>query len=131
MLEALAACEPDILEINTALDNSKHRYLTILSDLYDRELVGIIGWAKQIPGFTDLSLNDQMRLLQSTWAEILTLTLAYRSLPLIGLGRLKFAADFTLDDKQSKDCGSSELYQTVGIISKFYKPFLIKFNYYV
>lgn len=114
MLEALSACEPDCLEINTTLENSKYKTLSILSDLYDRELVGIIGWAKQIPGFTDLSLNDQMRLLQSTWAEILTLTLAYRSIPLMGLQRLKFATDFTLDEKQSKDCGAVELYQVVS-----------------
>lgn len=113
MLETLSGCEPDLLEINTSLESSKHRSLSILSDLYDRELVGIIGWAKQIPGFTDLSLNDQMRLLQSTWAEILTLTLAYRSLPIIVLGRLKFAADFSLDEKQSRECGAAELYQTV------------------
>lgn len=113
MLDALASCEPDILETNKTLENSKHRTLSILSDLYDRELVGIIGWAKQIPGFTDLSLNDQMQLLQSTWAEILTLTLAYRSLPVIGPGKLKFAVDFSLDEKQSKDCGALELYQTV------------------
>lgn len=114
MLEVLAQCEPDILDMNRTLDNMKHRSLSILSDLYDRELVGIIGWAKQIPGFTDLSLNDQMRLLQSTWAEILTLSLAYRSLPLLSLGRLKFATDFTLDERQSRDCGATELYQTVS-----------------
>lgn len=134
MLEALISCEPECLEINTTLENSKHRTLAILSDLYDRELVGIIGWAKQIPGltllyfrdqfkvtfiwigFSDLSLNDQMRLLQSTWAEILTLTLAFRSLPMVSLGRLKFATDFTLDEKQSKDCGAIELYQTVRLL---------------
>ncbi|GJQ66572.1 Err [Trypoxylus dichotomus] len=112
MLEVLAACEPDMLETNKTLENSKHRTLSILSDLYDRELVGIIGWAKQIPGFTDLSLNDQMQLLQSTWAEILTLTLAYRSLPFTGPGKLKFAMDFSLDDKLAKECGGLELYQT-------------------
>lgn len=121
MLSALAVCEPDCLEINPSAENSnaKHGTLSILSDLYDRELVGIIGWAKQIPGFTDLSLNDQMRLLQSTWAEILTLTLAYRSVPLIQLARLKFASDFTLDEKQSKDCGALELYQTVRDLISF------------
>lgn len=112
MLEALVACEPDTLETNKTLDNLKHRTLSILSDLYDRELVGIIGWAKQIPGFTDLSLNDQMQLLQTTWAEILTLTLAYRSIPVVGPGKLKFAADFLLDEKLSKECGAFELYQT-------------------
>lgn len=117
MLEVLSQCEPDILEINRSLESVKHRSLSILSDLYDRELVGIIGWAKQIPGFTDLSLNDQMHLLQSTWAEILTLTLAHRSLQLVGLRRLKFASDFTLDERQSRDCGALELYLTVSLVN--------------
>lgn len=27
-----------------------HEMLSILSDIYDKELVGVIGWAKQIPG---------------------------------------------------------------------------------
>ncbi|XP_018575646.1 steroid hormone receptor ERR1 isoform X1 [Anoplophora glabripennis] len=132
MLEALAACEPDCLEINTTLENSKHRTLSILSDLYDKELVGIIGWAKQIPGFTDLSLNDQMRLLQSTWAEILTLTLAFRSLPLMSLGRLKFATDFTLDEKQSRDCGAIELYQTCcHVVDRLDSLSILKEEYYL
>ncbi|XP_066249610.1 steroid hormone receptor ERR1 isoform X3 [Euwallacea similis] len=132
MLEALIACEPECLEINTTLENSKHRTLAILSDLYDRELVGIIGWAKQIPGFLDLSLNDQMRLLQSTWAEILTLTLAFRSLPMASLGRLKFATDFTLDEKQSKDCGALELYQTCAhMVERLEGLSMLKEEYYL
>ncbi|CAH1995548.1 unnamed protein product [Acanthoscelides obtectus] len=133
MLEALASCEPDCLDTNAALDtSSKHKTLSILSDLYDRELVGIIGWAKQIPGFTDLSLNDQMRLLQSTWAEILTLTLAFRSLPLIGLGRLKFAVDFSLDEKQSRDCGATELYQTCcHVVERLESLNILKEEYYL
>lgn len=132
MLEALASCEPDSLDINTALENTKHRTLSILSDLYDRELVGIIGWAKQIPGFTDLSLNDQMRLLQSTWAEILTLTLAYRSLPLVGHGRLKFATDFTMDEKQSRDCGATELYQMCcHVVERLDNISILKEEYYL
>ena len=52
--------------------------LSILGDLVDRELVATIIWAKQIPGFSDLALNDQMKLLQNTWAEILSFSLAYR-----------------------------------------------------
>lgn len=27
-----------------------HEMLSVLSDIYDKELVGVIGWAKQIPG---------------------------------------------------------------------------------
>lgn len=120
MLEALTSCEPEILEVNTSVENSKHRTLSVLSDLYDRELVGVIGWAKQIPGFTDLSLNDQMRLLQSTWAEILTLTLAYRSISVATTGKLKFAVDFMLDEKQARECGAAELFQTVSVFNLLY-----------
>ena len=54
MLEALAACEPDPLLVSTEPRqtgaNTETRTLSMLSDLYDRELVNIISWAKLIPG---------------------------------------------------------------------------------
>lgn len=67
----------------------------------------------------DLSLNDQMRLLQSTWAEILTLTLVFRSLQLTSnsggsSGKLRFASDFWLDEKLARDSGAIEIYQHVS-----------------
>ncbi|KAF4517289.1 hypothetical protein B566_EDAN008623 [Ephemera danica] len=115
MLEVLAACEPEMLLSGPDLASAAEgelRTVGLLSDLYDRELVGIITWAKQIPGFMDLSLNDQMRLLQSTWAEILTLTLAFRSLP-SSAGKLRFAHDFFLDEKTAREAGAIELYQHI------------------
>ena len=45
MIEALTACEPDILQVfslSQALETDQ-RILGQLSDLYDRELVGVIG----------------------------------------------------------------------------------------
>lgn len=62
----------------SAVSSSQYKNLSILSELVDKELVATIGWAKQIPSFSELTLNDQMRLLQSTWAEILALSLAFR-----------------------------------------------------
>ncbi|XP_018913842.1 steroid hormone receptor ERR2 isoform X2 [Bemisia tabaci] len=130
MLEALTQCEPDML---SCLSSSSLAVdiLSILSDLYDRELVGTIGWAKQIPGFTDLSLNDQMRLLQASWAEILTLTLSYRSLPLSS-GKLRFATDFTLDELQARDCGAFEIYQLcLQVIERLERLSIAKEEYYL
>lgn len=78
----------------------------------------------QLAGFTDLSLNDQMRLLQSTWAELLTLTTAFRSLEqLTNRGgdidtdivsedsnnsslKLRYATDYWLDERLARDCCS-------------------------
>lgn len=80
----------------------------MLSDIYDKELVSVIGWAKQIPGFIDLPLNDQMKLLQVSWAEILTLQLTFRSLPFNG--KLCFATDVWMDELLAKECGYTEFY---------------------
>lgn len=147
MVEALAACEPDMLQVSNISHTleTDQRVLGQLSDLYDRELVGIIGknavrlyivhlrhspsfplfnrylfdysqtgagWAKQIPGFSSLALNDQIRLLQSTWAEILTFTLAWRSTP--NNGRLRFAQDFTLDERLAHESHCMDLYTHVS-----------------
>ena len=91
IVAALINCEPEPMLSNAnmqisspssnsslSVSSSQYKNLCILSDLVDKELVATIGWAKQIPGFADLTLNDQMRLLQSTWAEILALSLAFR-----------------------------------------------------
>lgn len=53
-----------------------------------------------------------MRLLQVSWAEILTLTLAFRSIPFNG--RLYFATDFWLDERSAKECGATELFNHVS-----------------
>lgn len=45
LVEALIACEPDMLQVSNVLHNldTDQRVLGQLSDLYDRELVGVIG----------------------------------------------------------------------------------------
>lgn len=66
MLDVLASFEPEKLCVghcgidlmnkndeepkNECVGTDAQEMLNILSDLYDKELVGIIGWAKQIPG---------------------------------------------------------------------------------
>lgn len=116
IISALVHCEPEPLLALTngssspSLD-SHYKTVSVLSELVDRELVATISWAKQIPGFTDLTLNDQMRLLQTTWAEILSLALAYRSCHLSSPPvRLMFASDLVLDERQASECHAEELF---------------------
>ncbi len=75
VLVSLASCEPPGLLARLdppgpSLLAPHLQPVALLADLYDRELVSTIGWAKQVPGFTDLTLNDQMKLLQTTWTEV-------------------------------------------------------------
>jgi len=116
VLEALVACEPEPLVSleDPCLPESRLKTVSTLSDIYDRELVATIGWAKQVPGFTDLTLNDQMKLLQSSWTEVLTLTLVFRSLP--KLGRLNFATDFSLSHSDCAKCGLEQFFDKCMLI---------------
>lgn len=85
-------------------ENGETNFLTVISDLADRELVITISWAKQVPGFSSLSLSDQMNLLQHSWLEINLLNLIFRSSPY--QGTLRMAEDFhlTVSDAERYKC---------------------------
>ncbi|XP_026725744.1 steroid hormone receptor ERR1 isoform X2 [Trichoplusia ni] len=121
VLEALNSYEPELLTCSAppaGVTDPVAKTLALLADLYDRELVGVIGWAKQIPGFTELQLNDQMRLLQSTWAEMLSLMLAYRSMSSGSPLRLRFATDLALDEQQAREIGAHDLFGQIAGVTK-------------
>ncbi|KAL4641832.1 estrogen receptor beta-like isoform X1 [Arapaima gigas] len=71
-----------------------------LIHLADKELVYMISWAKKVPGFTELSLSDQVHLLDCCWLEVLMLGLMWRSVD--HPGKLIFSPDLIL----SRDEGS-------------------------
>ncbi|KAM9786625.1 steroid hormone receptor ERR2 isoform X4 [Syngnathus acus] len=93
------------------MPESDIKALTTLCDLADRELVVIIGWAKHIPGFSTLSLGDQMSLLQSAWMEILILSIVFRSLPYED--ELVYAEDYIMDEEHSRLTGLLDLYVSI------------------
>ncbi|ESO03994.1 hypothetical protein HELRODRAFT_79507, partial [Helobdella robusta] len=81
---------------DTTTQDDDFKFKVTISDLTDRELVAIIGWVKQVPDFSTLSLQDQMNLLRSTWLDIVCLNVAYRSLPYDG--DIIFADDLKLTE---------------------------------
>ncbi|ELT99464.1 hypothetical protein CAPTEDRAFT_108381 [Capitella teleta] len=106
MLAALLSIEPDKVYAmpDPGLPDDDYKLMATLSDLADRELVATIGWAKQVPGFINLPLPDQMNLLQSTWLDIMCFNLAYRSTPYKCL--LVYADDFKCSEEYAKELGS-------------------------
>ncbi|XP_019733016.1 estrogen receptor beta-like, partial [Hippocampus comes] len=71
-----------------------------LTGLADKELVLMIGWAKKIPGFVELSLSDQIQLLKCCWLEVLMLGLMWRSVD--HPGKLVFSPDFKLNREEGE-----------------------------
>ncbi|XP_078389459.1 estrogen-related receptor gamma-like [Cetorhinus maximus] len=118
----LLLVEPDKLfaMADPTTPESDVKVLTTLCDLADRELVIVISWAKHIPGFSTLSLGDQMGLLQSAWMEVLILGVVFRSLP-YGEG-LVYADDLIMEREQCRMIGLLDLYCTLlQLVTKYRK----------
>ncbi|XP_053545092.1 estrogen-related receptor gamma-like [Bombina bombina] len=108
-----------------SLPDSDLHTLTTLCEIINRDLLITIGWAKHVPGFSVLSLVDQMALLQSAWMEILVLGIVYRSLPLSE--ELVVAENFLLDREQCRNTGLLHLHAVLlQLIRKYRKTKLDK-----
>ncbi|XP_062860463.1 steroid hormone receptor ERR2 [Trichomycterus rosablanca] len=101
-----------------SIPESDLKTLMTLSDLLNRELLVMIGWAKHIPGFPVLSLVDQMALLQSGWVEALLLAVVCRS---VGSPQdLVFAENLRLNEAQCRSMGLLELYTPLRLLANRY-----------
>ncbi|XP_056622092.1 estrogen-related receptor gamma isoform X1 [Triplophysa dalaica] len=99
--------------------DSDLKTLLTLCDLLNRELLVVIGWAKHIPGFSGLSLVDQMALLQSGWMETLVLNVVWRSLGLTD--ELQFTENMRLNESQCSAAGLHDLYTSLRHLASKYQ----------
>ncbi|XP_062328487.1 estrogen-related receptor gamma [Osmerus eperlanus] len=110
---------------DNSTNDSDLKTLLTLCDLLNRELLVMIGWAKHIPGFSSLSLVDQMALLQSGWMEALVLAVVWRSLSNNGSGgdgeEIVFAANLRLGAEQCRRAGLADLYSALRHLTTKYQ----------
>uniref|UniRef100_A0A672RJQ3 NR LBD domain-containing protein n=2 Tax=Sinocyclocheilus grahami TaxID=75366 RepID=A0A672RJQ3_SINGR len=99
--------------------DSDLKTLLSLCDLLNRELLVMIGWAKHIPGFSGLSLVDQMALLQSGWMETLVLNVVWRSQG--SADELQFAENLRLNESQCRAAGLHDLYTALRHLTSKYQ----------
>ncbi|XP_039981885.1 estrogen receptor isoform X2 [Xiphias gladius] len=111
VLLLLQDAEPPILCSRQKLSRpyTEVTIMTLLTSMADKELVHMIAWAKKLPGFQQLSLHDQVQLLESSWLEVLMIGLIWRSIHCPG--KLIFAQDLVLDRNEG-DCveGMAEIF---------------------
>ncbi|XP_073483929.1 estrogen receptor isoform X1 [Aquarana catesbeiana] len=102
LISALMEAEPPIVysEHDSTKPLSEASMMTLLTNLADKELVHMINWAKRVPGFVDLTLHDQVHLLECAWLEILMVGLIWRSVDYPG--KLSFAPNLLLDKNQGR-----------------------------
>ncbi|XP_030201776.1 estrogen receptor [Gadus morhua] len=121
VLLVLQGAEPPILSSRQKMNRpyTEVSMMTLLTSMADKELVHMIAWAKKVPGFLELSLHDQVQLLESSWLEVLMIGLIWRSIHYPG--KLIFAQDLILDRTEG-DCveGMAEIFDMLlATVSRF------------
>ncbi|CAL8267174.1 unnamed protein product [Merluccius merluccius] len=101
-LNILEAIEPDV--VNAGHDHgqpdSAATLLTSLNELGERQLVKVVKWAKGLPGFRNLHVDDQMTAIQHSWMGVMVFALGWRSYKNVNGRMLYFAPDLVFNENR-------------------------------
>uniref|UniRef100_A0A3B4ACB5 Retinoic acid receptor RXR n=1 Tax=Periophthalmus magnuspinnatus TaxID=409849 RepID=A0A3B4ACB5_9GOBI len=81
ILEAETAVEHKT-ELHSDAGSSPHDAVTNICQTADKQLYALVEWAKRIPHFSELPLDDQVILLRAGWNELLIASFSHRSIAL-------------------------------------------------
>ncbi|XP_028444401.1 glucocorticoid receptor [Perca flavescens] len=104
MLSLLKAIEPDTIYAgyDSTLPDTSTRLMTTLNRLGGRQVISAVKWAKALPGFRNLHLDDQMTLLQCSWLFLMSFGLGWRSYQQCNGNMLCFAPDLVINEDRMK-----------------------------
>ncbi|XP_061155167.1 androgen receptor-like [Syngnathus typhle] len=98
----LRSIEPEV--VNSGYDHcnpdTAGSLLTSLNDLGERQLVNVVKWAKRLPGFRTLYMEDQLTSIQVSWMSVMVLGLGWRSYQNTNGSLLYFAPDLVFDEER-------------------------------
>ncbi|XP_059912094.1 androgen receptor-like [Gadus macrocephalus] len=101
-LNILETIEPDV--VNAGHDHgqpdSAATLLTSLNELGERQLVKVVKWAKGLPGFRNMHVDDQMTVIQHSWMGVMVFALGWRSYKNVNGRMLYFAPDLVFNENR-------------------------------
>ncbi|XP_033883825.3 retinoic acid receptor RXR-gamma-B-like isoform X1 [Acipenser ruthenus] len=81
ILDAELAVEPKTeIYVDASTDHSFNDPVTNICQAADKQLFTLVEWAKRIPHFSELPLDDQVILLRAGWNELLIASFSHRSI---------------------------------------------------
>lgn len=104
MLSVLKAIEPEVIYsgYDSTLPDTSSRLMTTLNRLGGQQVISAVKWAKSLPGFRNLHLDDQMTLLQCSWLFLMSFSLGWRSYEQCNGSMLCFAPDLVINKDRMK-----------------------------
>nr|ALN70157.1 mineralocorticoid receptor [Neoceratodus forsteri] len=115
----LEAIEPEVVYAgydNSQPDTTEH-LLSSLNRLGGKQMVRIVKWAKVLPGFRTLSLEDQITLIQYSWMGLTAFALSWRSYKHVNGQMLYFAPDLIFNEERMQRSAMYDLCQGMRRIS--------------
>ncbi|MEQ2161687.1 Glucocorticoid receptor [Goodea atripinnis] len=100
MLSVLKAIEPEIAYsgYDSTIPDTSSRLMSTLNRLGGQQVISAVKWAKSLPGFRNLHLDDQMTLLQCSWLFLMSFSLGWRSYEQCDGRMLCFAPDLVINE---------------------------------
>ncbi|XP_010892636.1 progesterone receptor isoform X2 [Esox lucius] len=104
LLSVLSSIEPGLVNAghDPSLSDCPASLLTSLNELGERQLVSVVHWAKAMPGFRQLHVEDQMSVIQSSWLGVMVFALGWRSYTYTDARELYFAPDLIFNDQRMR-----------------------------
>ncbi|XP_040856113.1 glucocorticoid receptor isoform X2 [Ochotona curzoniae] len=102
LVSLLEVIEPEVLYAgyDSSIPDTTWRIMTTLNMLGGRQVIAAVKWAKAIPGFRNLHLDDQMTLLQYSWMFLMAFALGWRSYRQSSANLLCFAPDLIINEER-------------------------------
>ncbi|XP_006873327.1 PREDICTED: glucocorticoid receptor isoform X2 [Chrysochloris asiatica] len=102
LVSLLEVIEPEVLYsgYDSSVPDTTWRIMTTLNMLGGRQVIAAVKWAKAIPGFRNLHLDDQMTLLQYSWMFLMAFALGWRSYRQTSSNMLYFAPDLIITENR-------------------------------
>ncbi|XP_074147806.1 glucocorticoid receptor isoform X2 [Sminthopsis crassicaudata] len=102
LVSLLEVIEPEVLYsgYDSSMPDTTWRLMSTLNMLGGRQVIAAVKWAKAIPGFRNLHLDDQMTLLQYSWMFLMSFALGWRSYKQASGSLLCFAPDLVINEQR-------------------------------
>ncbi|EPQ10901.1 Mineralocorticoid receptor [Myotis brandtii] len=128
----LETIEPEI--VYAGYDGSKpdtaEGLLSTLNRLAGKQMIQVVKWAKVIPGFKNLPLEDQITLIQYSWMCLSSFALSWRSYKHTNSQFLYFAPDLVFNEEKMHQSAMYELCQGMHQVSLQFVRLQLTFEEY-
>ncbi|KAG9344071.1 hypothetical protein JZ751_012551 [Albula glossodonta] len=107
----LELIEPEVVYAgydNTIPDTTDH-LLSSLNQLAGKQMIRVVKWAKVLPGFRGLPIEDQITLIQYSWMCLSSFALSWRSYKHTNGQMLYFAPDLVFNEQRMQQSAMYEL----------------------